>query len=137
MLDVVAAILIYEKSILAFKRDYSEDKNLSLKYEFPGGKVKKNESYIKAIKRELKEELNLEVKKLSLFYKNFFSYPNLTVNLRFYTSRISDLDFSLKEHISYRVLELKDLRSVEWLAADYPVINYMEKKLVFFNKLVN
>ena len=132
MLDVVAAILIYEKSILAFKRGYSKDQNLSLKYEFPGGKVKKNESYIKAIKRELKEELNLEVKKLSLFYRNCFSYPNLTVNLRFYTSRVSDLNFSLKEHTTYKALELKDIRSVEWLSADYPVINYIEKKTSFF-----
>ena len=42
-MKVVAAILIYDKKILAFKRSYAEKNNeqISLKYEFPGGKVKK------------------------------------------------------------------------------------------------
>ena len=56
MLDVVAAILIYEKSILAFKRGYSKDQNLSLKYEFPGGKVKKNEGLISAGDKIIKRD---------------------------------------------------------------------------------
>ena len=58
-MQVVAAILVYKNKILAFKRPFSNNKNLSLKYEFPGGKVKNNETCICAIRREIKEELNL------------------------------------------------------------------------------
>ena len=61
-MKVVAAILIYNKNILAFRRPYvKNDSLISLKYEFPGGK-KKNENEITALKRELQEELELKYK---------------------------------------------------------------------------
>ena len=126
-MNVVAAILLYQKKILCFKRGYSQNNLVSNKYEFPGGKVKKNESFKKALRRELKEELNLEVNKLNFFFKNDFSYPNFKVNLRFYISELTDLNFELKEHSEYSILQVNHLRSLEWLSADYPVIEYIEK----------
>ena len=35
--DVVAAIIFYNNKILALQRAYSLDKEISLKFEFPGG----------------------------------------------------------------------------------------------------
>ena len=44
-MKVVAAILIYNKRILAFRRPYQKNKpQISLKYEFPGGKIENNEA---------------------------------------------------------------------------------------------
>ncbi len=56
----VGAVVLKNKHILLVKRKRAPDKNL---WSIPGGAVKLGESLIKAAKRELKEECNLEVGK--------------------------------------------------------------------------
>ena len=76
---VVCAIIILNEKILAVQR--SPQMSLPLKWEFPGGKIEENESEEDCIKREIKEELNIEIlllKKLSTAYCN---YPNIDVQL--------------------------------------------------------
>ena len=41
--NVVAAIIFYKDKILATQRKYSKNSEISLKFEFPGGKVRLNE----------------------------------------------------------------------------------------------
>ena len=57
-IDVVAAIIFYNNKVLAAQRAFSLDKDISLKFEFPGGKINKSETKINALKRELQEELS-------------------------------------------------------------------------------
>ena len=49
-MKVVAAILIYEKSF-SIQKTLCKKPQISLKYEFPGGKVKKNETEVFSLKR--------------------------------------------------------------------------------------
>ena len=58
MINVVAALIIKNNKILFAKRAKG---NLVGKWEFPGGKKEKGETSFKAIEREIKEELGLEV----------------------------------------------------------------------------
>ena len=127
-IEVVAAIIFYKKKILATQRKFSKNNDISLKYEFPGGKIKKNENKENALKRELYEELNLKVSKLKSFFSNSFKYKDVSVNLYFYTCTLKNLLIKLNVHESYKLLSVKDLRSVEWLAADYLVISKLEKE---------
>ena len=60
MLNVVGAVLIDNNYILLPKRSYKL-KKMPNKYEFPGGKVEENETLKEALKRELNEELSIEV----------------------------------------------------------------------------
>jgi len=55
---VVAAVIKKEDKILIARR--KEGKHLEFKWEFPGGKVEKGETVEGALKRELKEECNIE-----------------------------------------------------------------------------
>ena len=57
----MGGIIVDENKILVAQR--SIQKEHPLKWEFPGGKIKVNENPIEALKREMKEELSVDVKK--------------------------------------------------------------------------
>ena len=52
MINVVAAIIKKNNYYLIVKRN--RNKYLGLKWEFPGGKVEKNETFEDALRREIK-----------------------------------------------------------------------------------
>ena len=63
---VVAGIFIsHDKSILLAQR--SAEKSFPLQWEFPGGKIEEGENSESALKRELFEELNIEVNDMKYF----------------------------------------------------------------------
>ncbi len=53
-------------------------------WEFPGGKIEKNESARDALVRELYEELGITVTHATPWLTHEFHYPHATVNIRFY-----------------------------------------------------
>lgn len=72
MKRVVNAIVVnFENKILIIKRKSGLHKG---KWAFPGGVVKKGESDAQALARELKEETNIELKKIVKIVGNY-SYP--------------------------------------------------------------
>tara|TARA_Y100000589_G_C27131973_1_gene620971 strand:- start:1130 stop:1537 length:408 start_codon:yes stop_codon:yes gene_type:complete len=124
---VVAAIIIYEKSFLVFQRKYSNNIDFSLKYEFAGGKIKKNESNLEALKREIKEELNISVKNYKPYLEYNYNYKNNKISLSFYLCQVNNLSFNLNVHESYKLLRKQELKDVDWLEADYKVVEYLVK----------
>ncbi|WP_304625337.1 NUDIX domain-containing protein, partial [uncultured Parasutterella sp.] len=58
-IEVVAAIIHHDGKILATQRGYGEFKD---GWEFPGGKMEPGETAEDAIIREIKEELEVEIK---------------------------------------------------------------------------
>ena len=79
-IEVVAAIIFFKKKILVTKRKFHKNLAFSYKYEFPGGKVEKNEDKLKALKRELLEELDLKVEN----FRHFSSYDKNEIKLHFF-----------------------------------------------------
>ena len=131
---VVAAIIHYKKKILSTQRKYSKNSDISLKYEFPGGKVKLNEKKEIALVREIKEELDLKVKNIKFYFKNTFNYSNINAELYFYTCHIDQFSINLKVHQNYKLLEINQLQDVEWLQGNYPVIKKIQSDYNIKNK---
>ena len=82
------ALIDWQGKVLISLR--SEDKTLSNFWEFPGGKMKNNESPDDTIVREIKEELSLDINKKSLKPLSFntYTYEEFNAIIFFYICRI-------------------------------------------------
>ena len=79
MIEVTAAIIFIENKVLCLKRGHSKYSYISNKYEFPGGKIKVNETPIDALIREIREELEMEISIRNYFLKVDHIYPDFSL----------------------------------------------------------
>ncbi len=82
----VAAGLVFRDGKLLITQRRPQD-HLGGLWEFPGGKREPNESYEQCLRRELREELGIEVDVGELFDQITHAYPERTVHLKFYRCR--------------------------------------------------
>ena len=127
-LEVVAAIIFFENKILVTQRKFNKNSAFSYKYEFPGGKVEDNEDKITALRRELMEELNLEITTFKHFASYNYNYDINKIKLNFFVSNVTELKITLKVHESYKLVTVRQLSQLDWLAADYEVIKMLQSK---------
>ncbi len=120
---VVAALIAEHGKVLVTQR--KKDSSHGLLWEFPGGKVKEGEDPREALRRELKEELDVEVNVGILFDATFYSYPRHPILLLVYRCRVEK--GSLKP-IGCHDLQWVTLREFEKLAmppADEPIRKHL------------
>ena len=127
-LEVVAAIIFFENKILVTQRKFHKNTAFSYKYEFPGGKVENNEDKITALRRELMEELNLKITSFKHFASYNYSYDINKIKLNFFLSNVTELKITLKVHKTYKLVTVKQLSQLDWLAADYKVVKMLQSK---------
>ncbi len=129
-LEVVAAIIFFKNKILVTQRKFHKNTAFSYKFEFPGGKVENNEDKITALRRELLEELNLEITNFKHFVSYSYCYDIEKVKLHFFISNVVELKLTLKVHEAYKLVTVKQLSQLDWLAADYKVIKKLQDKYI-------
>ena len=125
-IQVAAALLFQEGKIFATKRGDSPYPYVAHKYEFPGGKIEQDESGENAVKRELKEELNMDVEVGGLYAKHTFEYPDFIITLSLYECEMQS-GFVLNEHESYAWISPKDLKEEEWAPADADILGSLKR----------
>lgn len=125
-IQVAAALLFFDGKIFAAKRGDSPYPYVAHKYEFPGGKIEEGESGERAVKRELKEELDMDVQVGGLYAKHTFEYPDFIITLSLYECEMIS-DFVLKEHESYAWIAPKDLKEEEWAPADADILGGLKR----------
>lgn len=118
--EVVAAIIIKDGRVFATQRGYGEFKD---GWEFPGGKIEPGESRKEALVREIKEELDADIRVGSLLETVEYDYPAFHLSMHCFFCELISEDIVLKEHEDARWLSEEELGTVDWLPADVGLID--------------
>ena len=122
-IDVVAAILHRDGAYFATQRGYGEFEGM---WEFPGGKIEPGESREVALKREIQEELGVDIAIENLLCTTEYDYPSFHLTMHCYLCSIASGDIELREHKSALWLTSDRLDDVAWLPADKEVIDKLK-----------
>jgi len=120
---VVAAVIKHEGRFLACRR--AEHKSLAGKWEFPGGKVEPDETDQNALKREILEELQVEIEVGALVAISYSTTSGIEMHSYFATLK-DGAPVSSSDHDEFRWLKVEELPKLEWPELDLPVLRVLQ-----------
>ena len=123
---VVAAVIRDGSRIFATQRGYGNYKDW---WEFPGGKIEAGETPEQALRREIEEELDTEIKVGDFIDTIEYDYPEFHLSMDCFWCEIVVGNLDLKEHEAAKWLAKEELDSVNWLPADITIIDIIKKEI--------
>ncbi|MCB1033841.1 MAG: (deoxy)nucleoside triphosphate pyrophosphohydrolase [Acidobacteria bacterium] len=102
-----------------------------LKWEFPGGKLEDGEGPEAALRREIREELDLTIEVGEYLGRGTARAEGRAIVLDVYRARILDGELHLREHRQARWLSAGELEpgALDWAAADVPVLSAVRRAM--------
>ena len=125
MITVVAALIEKDEKYLIARRSTGSEDVLG-KWEFPGGKVEKDESEEHAIEREIKEEFEMNIQAIRFLTNNVCEYPTKIIDLRLYECKYLSGEFNLHDHSEYKFVNKEDIINFDLCPADIPLAKYVK-----------
>ena len=126
IINVVAAAI--EKDGKFFCAQRPEGKSLGGFWEFPGGKLEEGESPEQALIREIKGELNSEIKIVSYINEASYNYDFGTVVMKTYHAKLISGNLELLEHQNSTWLAPHELSTINWAPVDRPAVRLLSNK---------
>jgi len=126
MVEVVAAWLEDGERFLIFQRP--KHKARGLLWEFVGGKVEAGEEKEAALIRECREELGVTVSVGEKLTEVVHEYPDLTIRLTLFRTRVTDGEITLLEHNDMRAITLDEIGRYDFCPADEPILAEMKRR---------
>lgn len=123
-IEVVAAIIRRPQEVLLTYRNAKQHQGE--RWEFPGGKVEKNETLREALARELDEELGICPVQSNPFLTLSYTYPEKTVRLHFFDVWQFSGEPNAREAQPMRWWPLKDLLELPFPEANVPVVKALQ-----------
>ncbi len=123
---VVAAVIRDGSRIFATQRGYGNYKDW---WEFPGGKIEAGETPEQALKREIEEELDTEIKVGDFIDTIEYDYPEFHLSMDCFWCEIVEGEPKLLEAEAAKWLKKEELDSVRWLPADITIIEKIRQDL--------
>tara|TARA_Y100000590_G_C15103789_1_gene782283 strand:- start:235 stop:612 length:378 start_codon:yes stop_codon:yes gene_type:complete len=122
-INVVAAII--KKNNLYLIAQRNKNKHLALKWEFPGGKVNRNEKFEEALLREIKEELNIKIKTHKKIAEERYKDHKINIILHYYLCSHIDGNLKLNEHENIAWIKKKDFFRYDFAEGDGNIISLL------------
>ena len=120
-IEVVAAIIHDDQGLIfATQRGYGDWKDY---WEFPGGKMEPGETPQQALMREIREELETQIKIEKYVTTIEYDYHTFHLTMHCYLCKLAGPSPTLKEHEAARWLAKDQLASVNWLPADLSILD--------------
>lgn len=120
-IEVICGIILKDSKVLVAQRGFNM--TLPYKWEFPGGKIHKQENHIECLERELLEELNIRVIVKERFASNIHSYGAFEILLIAYFAELVEGTILTFEHSKVEWYSKHELSTLDWAAADIPIVN--------------
>ena len=122
---VAAGIIRREggEEMLAVQRGYGEMFGL---WEFPGGKVERGETAEEALRREIREELKVNIVNLRDFYTVEYDYPDFHLSMECFYCGLEDGSPAPAKHdrqLDIRWVPRHALAELQWMPADKGLID--------------
>ena len=116
MLEVVAGIISSDGKLLIAQR--GPGMHFEGKWEFPGGKVEEGEDFKTALKREIMEELELDISVGDKVHSWTYSYDFGAVNFTAYKANVCGGKLKMLEHMDAKWVNVAELKNYELVPAD-------------------
>ncbi|MGZ4134518.1 MAG: (deoxy)nucleoside triphosphate pyrophosphohydrolase [Tumebacillaceae bacterium] len=119
-LVVTAAVIERENTVLIAQR--KPDSHMALKWEFPGGKLEWGEDPRDGLKREIREELGIEIDVGDVVEVVSHTYEDRQIVLLAYRCRYRSGTVQLLDVHDVRWVPPAELLSVDLAPADVPIV---------------
>lgn len=123
-IDVVCGAILKDEKYLIAKRAKGVDEGF---WEFPGGKVEPNESQVDAIIRELKEELEIDVKVIKYLCSIDDIRTNIIIHVHAYLCEIIKGNIHLNNHDEIHFVIPNELYNYQFQKADKEILDMLNK----------
>ena len=118
--EVAAGIIEKDNRFLIALR--KQGKHLEGFWEFPGGKIEKNETPEECLIRELKEEFNITVRVKEYVGESKFQYSSIVISLRGFIGELSSGEFELIDHDEIQWVDFISVKKFKLAPADIPLL---------------
>ena len=126
-IEVVAAIIRRGNQLFATQRGYGEWKDW---WEWPGGKMEEGETPEGALIREIREELDTEIRVDEYLTTIEWDYPKFHLTMHCYRCSLLTESLHLNEHEAARWLDYASLHDVRWLPADEGLLPLLSARVL-------
>lgn len=124
MIEVAAAIIENEHDQILIARRKKGKAQGGL-WEFPGGKIENNETIEECLKRELQEEMNIQIQPYESFGVNDHYYGSTHIRLYAHKAKYVSGELILVDHDEYRWVFTANLGEYEFAPADIKFVEVL------------
>jgi mutator protein MutT len=126
IIDVSAALIFHQRKLLITQRH--RDSHLGGLWEFPGGKREPGETFEECLAREIREELDMEIKVGELFEEITHAYETKTVHLKFFICEWTGGEPQALGCAAFKWIQKNGLAENEFPAADERLLEMLRTK---------